>query len=187
MSAGTAARTVVLGVGCTAAGDDGFAAAVLSELSQQDLPDGVEMMDGGVSGIDLLADLESIKKLILVDAVRVSLESRPILEERGLETDDEGSNDWANGPGCVPGEVVVFRLSAVELNDPDPQFSLHDLSFGGSLRLARILNLRLPEIQVVGLTLGGEGSIEGNELSSAAREKVGEAVRRVMALLAGGG
>ncbi len=181
-------RTLVLAVGNDATGDDGFGPAVGRALSADRLPDGVEVALGGVLGIDLLSEIEDLSRLILVDAIRPR-RAGDEAGERGSELETGRSRHWGERPDPVPGEVVVFRLSEVELEDPDPRFSLHDLSLGGCLRLARLLSLRLPEIQVVGFVLpdgaGGsaESSLDAPSLSAAAERAVPVAVARIHALL----
>lgn len=83
----------------------------------------------------------------------------------------------------------MFRLGEVELADPDPRFSLHDLSFGGCLRLAHLLGLRLPDVHVVGYVLPAAGTsalVAGDlpGMSEAAARAAGAAVERVRELLA---
>jgi Ni,Fe-hydrogenase maturation factor len=188
---------LVLGIGNSQAGDDAFGPAVLralaEETSAEGLAAGVELADGGILGIDLLSELDEIARLILVDAIRpagTSAADRPdgALEEmgkRGREPAAGAAAHWGARPDPVPGEVVVFRLGEVELADPDPRFSLHDLSFGGCLRLAKLLGLRLPEIHVVGLVLPAAAppASEGEPLSAAALRAVPEAARAVRSLL----
>jgi hypothetical protein len=178
-------RTLVLGVGNAGAGDDGFGPAVLAALADAGLPRGTELADGGVSGIDLLSEIEDFDRLILVDAVRArGTDPEELAGERGLEAETGRCRNWVSRPDPVPGGVVVFRLSEVELEDPDPRFSLHDLSFGGSLRLARTLGLRLPEIWIVGYVLDRLSSVEGPELGAGARNAVSAGVTAVKGLLA---
>jgi Ni,Fe-hydrogenase maturation factor len=177
-------RTLVLGAGNETAGDDGFGPAVVRLLSSLDLPAGVELADGGILGVDLLARLDEFDDLILVDAIRASIKhATGEGGERGLELETGRSGNWVERPDPVPGEVVVFRLSEVELEDPDPRFSLHDLSLGGCITLARTLGLRLPEIRVVGFVLPSVFSLGGFGLSREASSAVSVAADMVGKLL----
>jgi hypothetical protein len=194
-------RTLVLAIGNSAAGDDGFGPAVLAALEPPGLPQAVDLADGGILGVDLLSELEDYDRLIVIDAVRPRDEGVRHGWERGLELEAGRSRHWVERPDPVPGGVVVFRLGEVELEDPDPRFSLHDLSFGACLRMAGTLGLRMPEITVVGYTLppvppvpepsgarvplaAGSPSLDGMELSSDALAAVplaAEAVRNLLA------
>lgn len=174
-------RTLVLAVGNRAAGDDGFGPVVLERLRALEPPGRLRLADGGTLGVDLLSEIEDLDRLIVVDAVRVRDETEDV-GRRGRERAAVRSPDWVVRPDPVPGGVVVFRLREVELDDPDPRFSLHDLSLGGTLRLARMLDLPIPEILVVGFPLGPATTLDGPRLSDAAAVAVGQAVDAVLRL-----
>jgi hydrogenase maturation protease len=64
------ARTVVLGLGNPLMGDDGLGLAALGRLQEQwDVP-GVEFVDGGTWGMNLLPLVEESQNLLLLDAIR---------------------------------------------------------------------------------------------------------------------
>ncbi|HTL04174.1 MAG TPA: HyaD/HybD family hydrogenase maturation endopeptidase [Gemmatimonadales bacterium] len=66
-----ASRTLVLGLGNPLMGDDGLGVAVLHQLRQDwAIPAGVELVDGGTWGMNLLPLVESARHLILIDAIR---------------------------------------------------------------------------------------------------------------------
>lgn len=65
-----AAMTLVLGLGNTIMADDGVGPRAIEYIQQQgQLPDDVELLDGGTLGLDLLPRLEGVARLIIVDAV----------------------------------------------------------------------------------------------------------------------
>jgi len=155
----------------------------------------VRFLRGGVAGIDLLNEFTDYDRIILIDAIRVlpheresarSRESVKTAGGQGTEQEMGRSACWGNRPDPVPGEVVVFRPGWVELEDPDPRFSLHDLSLGGCLRLARILRMPVPVIDIVGFCIAAdEGAREAAPgLSERAREAVVEAAEVTRRLLA---
>jgi hydrogenase maturation protease len=59
--------TLILGVGNTIMGDEGFGVYVARQLKEGKLPDNVRVEEGGVGGFNLLGLLEGIKRLIVVD------------------------------------------------------------------------------------------------------------------------
>lgn len=65
-------RTVVIGLGNPLMGDDGLGIAALERLRTQhgNLP-GVEFVDGGTWGMNLLPIIEDAGRLILIDAIDV--------------------------------------------------------------------------------------------------------------------
>jgi hydrogenase maturation protease len=66
-------RTVVLGVGNLLLTDDGVGIHAIRALEQMtDLPEGVELVDGGTAGLNLLCYLEGADRLIIIDAIQSS-------------------------------------------------------------------------------------------------------------------
>ena len=67
-------KILVLGLGNTLLQDDGLGVRAVERLmAEYDLPDEVEVLDGGVMGLDLLSRLEGVTALLIVDAVRAGL------------------------------------------------------------------------------------------------------------------
>lgn len=65
-------RIVVLGVGNILSRDEGAGVRVVQELDETyDFPDHVEVIDGGVLGLSLMAAIERADYLIVVDAVKL--------------------------------------------------------------------------------------------------------------------
>jgi hydrogenase maturation protease len=79
--------TLVIGLGNPLMGDDGAGVAVIERLRDDwDLPEEVELIDGGTWGMNLLPLVESARRLILVDAIRSGMApgTLTVLERREL-------------------------------------------------------------------------------------------------------
>src|SRR5690242_509820 len=63
--------TVVIGLGNPLMGDDGLGIAVAQRLSGWELPEDVQVVDGGTWGLNLLPVIEDAGRVILVDAIDV--------------------------------------------------------------------------------------------------------------------
>lgn len=64
--------TVVIGLGNPLMGDDGLGIAVVQRLlADGELPDDVQVVDGGTWGLNLLPVIEDAERVILVDAIDV--------------------------------------------------------------------------------------------------------------------
>jgi len=50
-------NTLILGLGNSLRGDDGVGPAVIDWLDQQSLPPGVEAIDGGTAGLNIVSTL----------------------------------------------------------------------------------------------------------------------------------
>ncbi len=61
-------KVLVLGIGNILMGDEGVGVSVVNELEKTSLPDGVELLDGGVGSFLLLEPMQTAKKVILIDA-----------------------------------------------------------------------------------------------------------------------
>lgn len=63
--------TLVLGLGNPLMGDDGVGLAVLGRLQQKWEFEGVQLVDGGTWGMNLLPLIEDTRSMLLLDAIRV--------------------------------------------------------------------------------------------------------------------
>lgn len=65
-------ETLILGVGNLLCTDEGVGIHVIERLQAEYLiPDGVQVVDGGTLGLDLLYYLEGVRNLLLIDAVEM--------------------------------------------------------------------------------------------------------------------
>lgn len=121
--------------------DDGVGLAALDELKRRRLErPGLDWVDGGVGGIDLLSLLEGYDRAIVLDAVLAREEPVGTIVEAGLED-------------------VRFLLR--------PRLSLHNLDLGTAFELARALDLDLPRVEFILMRVREVGPGEG--LTEAAR------------------
>jgi hydrogenase maturation protease len=80
------ANTLVLGVGNLLLSDEGVGLRVMERLAAMyDLPEGVQILDGGTLGLDLLYYLEGVENLLIVDAVEMGKEPGTLLRLEGDE------------------------------------------------------------------------------------------------------
>ncbi|HID05986.1 MAG TPA: hydrogenase maturation protease [Armatimonadetes bacterium] len=116
------AKIVVLGIGNLLMRDDGVGVHVINALRKCNLPNDVEVVDGGILGIDLLSVVEDADMLIVIDAVDV---------------------------GASPGEIV--ELSDDLLAPSQCPMSLHDFRIGDVLRIAEMRGKRPRCIVLIGI------------------------------------
>jgi len=71
MSTSEHRRTVVIGLGNPLMGDDGLGIAALERLrAGWHVPDDVDLVDGGTWGMNLLPEIESAGRVLLIDAIK---------------------------------------------------------------------------------------------------------------------
>lgn len=64
-------RTVILGIGNTILSDEGVGVRAAEAIeAAYDLPEGVEVIDGGTAGMELLGPLTNTDLLVVLDAVK---------------------------------------------------------------------------------------------------------------------
>ena len=79
-------ETLILGVGNLLLSDEGVGLRVLERLAATyDLPEGVQTLDGGTLGLDLLYYLEGVENLLMMDAVEMGKEPGTLLRLEGDE------------------------------------------------------------------------------------------------------
>jgi hydrogenase maturation protease len=65
-------QKLVLGVGNLIMCDDGFGIHVIRRLEEKtNIPDDVQVVDGGTAGLDLLYYLEGVDKMVIIDAMEM--------------------------------------------------------------------------------------------------------------------
>ncbi len=116
-------KVLILGIGNLLKSDDGLGVHVIRHIEESGvvLPDGIDLLDGGTAGFDLLGLIENYDKIVIVDALRA---------------DDK--------PGSV------YRFAPEHAVETRSRFSLHEVGIMEVIRLLRILD-RNPEIEFVGI------------------------------------
>jgi hydrogenase maturation protease len=150
-------RVLVAGIGNIFLGDDGFGCAVAQALADLPMPDGVDVRDFGVRGLDLAYELGGYDAVVLVDAI-------PLADE--------------------PGTVAVIEP---KLGDEAAEIETHGMDPARVLRLARELGSLPPRTLVVGCRPQTVADPDGGEvlveLSPPVQAAVGTAVAVVRSLV----
>ena len=153
-------RVLIAGIGNVFLGDDGFGVEVVKRLAGRELPEGVEVKDFGIRGMDLAYALQDGYELVVfVDAT-----------PRGGE------------PG------TVYLIEPEVENDGEVTLDTHGMDPVKVIKLSRALGARPTRTLVVGceprVVLGGEDYDEMlMELSEPVRVAVDEAVKLVESLV----
>jgi hydrogenase maturation protease len=146
------ASTVILGLGNSLRGDDGVGSAVIEWLEQQGLPGGVEAIDGGTAGLDIVSALMGHERAIIVDAANI---------------------------GRAPGEWLRFTPDVARLNDNGATLSLHSAGLSEALALGAALNVLPPTIIIYGVQPQNlDWSPQLSDEVQAAVTEVGQAILR---------
>lgn len=112
-------KILVLGVGNLILSDEGVGVHLARRLQAEPLPENVEIMDGGTMGLELLAYMDDVVKLIIVDCVKA---------------------------GAEPGSIFRFEPDKVDVIPKEYKISFHDLGIYDFLRLAAALETLPPTI-----------------------------------------
>ena len=153
-------RILIAGIGNVFLGDDGFGVEVVKRLAGRELPEGVEVKDFGIRGMDLAYALQDGYELVVfVDAT-----------PRGGE----------------PGTVYLIEPEVED--DGEVTLDTHGMNPVKVIKLSRALGARPTRTLVVGceprVVLGGEDYDEMlMELSEPVRVAVDEAVKLVESLV----
>ena len=114
---------LILGIGNILQSDDGLGVYIVNHLMESDiqLPEGIEIIDGGTAGFDLLDVMAGRDKIIIIDA---------------LEADD------------TPGSV--YRFTPNNLIDSRSMISLHEVGIMEVAKLLNLMGSE-PEIEFIGI------------------------------------
>ena len=111
-------RVLVAGIGNAFLGDDGFGVALARRLLDRPLPDGVEVKDFGIRGVELAYALQDYDAVLLLDAVPRGVAPGTLMviepdggDERGLDAhamDPVRVLAFARELGRMPERVLVL-------------------------------------------------------------------------------
>ena len=108
------AKTLILGVGNLLLSDEGVGLRVVERLvATYDLPKGVQILDGGTLGLDLLYYLEGVENLLIVDAVEMGKEPGTLLRLEGDEVPSFLSIKMSPHQIGVPDMLFAAKLKDV--------------------------------------------------------------------------
>lgn len=144
---------LVLGIGNLLLRDEGVGVHAVQALANLPLPDGVELLDGGTAGADLLDAIGERDKLIVIDALDAEVPPGTMLRmtPHDLMTDSSGNLSlhefglaetlmMARQLNCCPRQVIIL---AVKPQDTQPGL---DLSPQVEQSLPQIIDAVLREI-----------------------------------------
>lgn len=127
-------KTLILGIGNILMGDEGIGVRVVEELTNLNLPENIELLDGGTGGFILLEPMRNAEKIILIDAtideneVGTVKTFRPRFSKdypKTLTAHDIGLKDLLDAfylLGETP-DVTLFAVTVSELNDLEIKLS----------------------------------------------------------------
>ncbi|MDD5240224.1 MAG: HyaD/HybD family hydrogenase maturation endopeptidase [Sulfuricella sp.] len=120
-------KTVVMGVGNLLWADEGFGPrAAARMMASGQVPDDVEVIDGGTQGIYLLPIIQAARRLLVFDAV-----------------------DF----GREPGQIVVLRDGEIPVFFGQRPLSLHQTAFTDVLAAAELTGMMPEAVTVIGVQL----------------------------------
>jgi len=135
---------LILGVGNVLLGDEGVGVHLIEELEKIDLPPTVELVDGGTAAFDLIPYFQEKKRVIILDALKVS---------------------------DSPGSVYRFeKKDLLEWRD-FPPLSLHQVELPEIFNLLRLLGQEPERIVIIGV-VPKEPLSWGCNLSDEVRDKL---------------
>lgn len=142
---------LILGIGNILMKDDGVGVYVAQKMMNMDLPPDVEVMDGGVKGLDLLYYIEGRKRVIVIDTVTL---------------DD------------VPGSI--YRFTDKDLAEKK-QFlrTAHGIDFYDVVKMAEQFSDNKPE-EIIFIGIVPEDISEGLELTPAIEKKIPRLIELAM-------
>jgi len=134
-------KTLVLGVGNLLLKDEGVGVHVAQRMMEMDLPENVEVVDGGTATLDILPLVDGVDRLIIVDALKAG-----------------------EAPGTIykiaPEDIVKDEQEALSLHQIDLLQMLDMCALIGSKPSTVIIGIEPKEINFsVGLSSEVEGRI----------------------------
>lgn len=129
--------TLILGIGNYVLQDEGFGVHAVKRLATMELPEGVDILDGGTAGLHLMGNLRSYSRVIVIDA---ALDSYPVGTVRRLRP------SFGEFPPLVTAHEIGLKdtLEAMQLTGFCPDVELVVCSVKRYTRLGTDLS---PEVE----------------------------------------
>ena len=144
------ANILILGIGNLLLHDEGVGVHVAHKMKEMALPPGIEVMDGGTMGLNLLYYIENRDRVIVVDTVIV---------------------------GDPPGTIYRFTDESLVQNKPMLR-TAHGVDFTDVIKTAEMLGTKPKEIIFVGIEPADMS--EGIGLSEVIEKRVPTLIKMVM-------
>ncbi len=131
-------KILILGMGNILLGDEGVGVRAVEYMENQQLPDNVDLLDGGTGGFTLLPEIQKYDEVILIDA---TLDENPIGTIRviqpkfskdfpkAMSTHDIGLKDLIES-ATIMGTLPPLNLIVVTIKDIQPM----DLSLSEEIK-----------------------------------------------------
>ncbi len=116
-------KIVIIGIGNLLLMDEGIGVHTINELEKYDLPQNLEIYDGGTGGFKLIDLMHGASMVIFIDAVEA---------------------------GKAPGAVIIFKSEDVHSIYHKKKYSLHDTDLLDVIKMAELLD-NPPKIEIVGI------------------------------------
>jgi hydrogenase maturation protease len=143
-------RVVVLGVGNLLLSDEGVGVHVANKLMEMELPDGVEVIEGGTDGFRLMHVVTGAARLIVVDAVK------------------------GGGP---PGSIYRFDIKDAPTYPDAYKTSVHQIGILDVVQLSELIG-EAPETTIIGIE--PKSLDMGMELSPEVKAKLSRIIELVL-------
>jgi hydrogenase maturation protease len=117
-----------MGIGNILLRDEGVGVRIIEAMGRLDLPQGVELVDAGTAGADLVEFIADREQVIVIDAIEADAAPGTVFRLRGDELLPEPGSSislhqlglveslvMAEQMGCSPGEVIVFGIQPGEI------------------------------------------------------------------------
>ncbi len=116
-------KILIIGVGNLLLMDEGVGIHIINELEHFELPQNVEIFDGGTGGFKLIDFMGGSSNVIFIDAVDI---------------------------GKKPGAVTAFKVEDVRSKYPKKKYSLHDTDLLEVIKMIELLD-NPPDIEIIGV------------------------------------
>ncbi|MGE5354964.1 MAG: hydrogenase maturation protease [Deltaproteobacteria bacterium] len=127
-------RTLILGIGNYLMGDEGIGVHAIHYLGKKQLPENVDIVDGGTGSFDLMPLISSYKRVIMIDA---TMDEQPVGTVKVLYP--KFAKDF---PRTLSSHDVGLKdmIDALEFNGELPEISLITVTIGEIVPMTTILS-----------------------------------------------
>ncbi len=141
---------LILGIGNYLMGDDGIGVHAIEALRKNRMLRGIDIVDGGTKGLELINHFENKKRAIIIDAIDLNR---------------------------APGEFILLRGEQITTYLDRIRYSVHEIGLKDLLSTLLLLDMMPDELILIGLQ---PGKIEaGTTLSNGVKNNLNQLIDRI--------
>ena len=138
--------TLIIGCGNILLGDEGIGVHFIQNLEKGELPAGIQLLDGGTGGIELISYIKEADKVIIVDSIQAQGESGAIYKFKPCDYEQENSPFGSASLHEISLKDVFATMKQLKIKKNITIFAIEPESIELKMELSKKIKALLPKL-----------------------------------------